>query len=120
MSIEIKQGEIWLVNFNPSVGSEIQKIRPCVVVNDNRLGRFGLKIVVPITEWKEHLRNYPWIIKVQNSNENGLTKTSAFECFQIKSFSIKRFVKKLGKVDEETIVEIHKTMVKTLNPLYVL
>lgn len=116
--MNIEQGEIWLVNFNPSVGSEIQKIRPCVIVNDNRLGRFGLKIVVPITEWKEHLQNYPWIIKVQNSTENGLTKTSAFECFQIKSFSIDRFIKKLGVVEEESILEIHKTILKTLNPQY--
>ena len=116
--MNIEQGEVWLVNFNPSVGSEIQKIRPCVVVNDNRLGRFGIKIVVPITEYKEHLQNYPWIIKVKNNATNGLTKTSAFECFQIKSFSVERFVKKLGKVEEKTILEIHKTMIKTLNPQY--
>lgn len=116
--MNIEQGEIWLVNFNPSIGSEIQKTRPCVVVNDNRLGRFGIKIVVPITEWKEQLESYPWIIKVENNELNGLSKTSAFECFQIKSFSIKRFVKKLGDVEKETILEIHKTIAKTLNPEY--
>lgn len=116
--MSIEQGETWLVNFNPSVGSEIQKVRPCVVVNDNRLGRFGLKIVVPITEYKEHLQNYPWIIKVESSSANGLVKTSAIECFQIKSFSIKRFVKKLGKIEEEVVLEIHKTIAKTLNPKY--
>jgi len=116
--MNIEQGEIWLVNFNPSIGSEIQKTRPCVVVNDNRLGRFGLKIVVPITEWKEHLQNYPWIIKVENNSTNGLSKLSAFECFQVKSFSTKRFVKKLGKVEEKSMIEIHKTIVKTLSPEY--
>ena len=93
--MNISQGEIWLVSFDPSVGEEIQKTRPCVVINDNKLGRFGIKIVVPITQWKEHLSNYPWIIKVEQNATNGLSKTSAFECFQIKSFSISRFIKKI-------------------------
>jgi len=118
--MNINQGEIWLVNFNPSIGSEIQKTRPCVVVNDNRLGRFGLKIVVPITEYKENFKDYPWIIKIKNDPINGLNKTSAFECFQIKSFSVQRFVKKLGYIEEEIVLEIHKTIAKTLNPTYTL
>ncbi|MBL0709380.1 MAG: type II toxin-antitoxin system PemK/MazF family toxin [Sulfurimonas sp.] len=116
--MNIKQGEIWLVHFNPSIGSEIQKTRPCVVINDNSLGRFGLKIVVPITNWKEQFLNYPWIIKVENNLTNGLSKTSAFECFQIKSFSTQRFVKKIGKISEKEILEIHQTVAKTLNPTY--
>ncbi len=116
--MNINQGEIWLVNFDPSVGNEIQKTRPCVVINDNRLGKFGIKIVVPITEWREHLNSYPWIIKIEQNSLNGLSKTSAFECFQIKSFSISRFVKKIGIIEDNLIQEIHKTVAKTLNPKY--
>lgn len=116
--MNISQGEIWLVSFDPSVGNEIQKTRPCVVINDNKLGRFGIKIVVPITEWKEHLSNYPWIIKVEQNSLNGLSKTSAFECFQIKSFSIARFVKKIGIIETQDVEEIHRTVAKTLNPKY--
>ncbi|MBL0708360.1 MAG: type II toxin-antitoxin system PemK/MazF family toxin [Sulfurimonas sp.] len=116
--MNIKQGEIWLVNFNPNVGNETQKTRPCVVVNDNSLGRFGLKIVVPITTWKEQFLNYPWIIKVENNPTNRLSKVSAFECFQIKSFSTERFVKQIGKISEKEILEIHQTVAKTLSPKY--
>ncbi|MEA2110596.1 MAG: type II toxin-antitoxin system PemK/MazF family toxin [Campylobacterota bacterium] len=116
--MNIEQGEIWLVNFNPSVGNEIQKTRPCVVINDNKLGRFGLKIVVPITQYKEHLSNYPWILKIENNAKNGLSKESAFECFQTKSFSVKRFIKKIGYIEKEDILEIHKTVAKTLDPKY--
>ena len=50
-SMNINQGEIWMVNFEPSAGSEIQKLGPAIVVNDDRIGRFGIKIVVPITQW---------------------------------------------------------------------
>lgn len=116
--MNINQGEIWLVDFDPSIEGEIQKVKPCVVINDNKLGRFGLKIVVPTTEYKEHLSNYPWIIKIENNSKNGLSKTSAIECFQIKSFSISRFVKKIGEIEYEDIQLIHKTVAKTFNPKY--
>jgi len=41
----MKQGEIWLVSLDPSVGAEIKKTRPAVIVNDNTLGRLPLKII---------------------------------------------------------------------------
>ena len=72
--MNIKQGEIWMINFDPSVGSEIQKKRPAVVINDNNMGRFGLSIIVPITEWKDFFKDYPWIIQIPNTQENGLNK----------------------------------------------
>ncbi len=43
----MNQGEIWLINLDPSVGAEIKKTRPAVIVNDNTLGRLPLKIIVP-------------------------------------------------------------------------
>ena len=116
--MNIEQGDIWLINFDPSVGGEIQKQRPAVVINDDRLGRFGLRIVIPITEWKNYFSDYPWIIKIESSAENGLRKTSGIECFQIKSFSEKRFVKKLGTIPATQVEEIHLTVLKTFNPIY--
>ncbi len=99
-SMNINQGEIWMVNFEPSVGSEIQKLRPAIVVNDDRIGRFGIKIVVPITQWKEQYNDYPWIIKIIPDDINGLAKESSIECFQIKSFVVDRFDKKIGEIDK--------------------
>ncbi len=46
----MKQGEIWLVSLDPTIGSEIQKTRPAIIVNDNTLGKLPLKIVVPLTD----------------------------------------------------------------------
>lgn len=116
--MSIKQGDIWLINFDPSIGSEIKKMRPAVVINDNNLGRFGLNIVVPITEWKDFFNKYPWIIKLENTQENGLSKLSGIECFQIKSFSQERFIKKIGNIPEEMVIQIHQTVLKTFNPAY--
>ena len=49
----MKQGEIWLINLDPTLGAELKKIRPAIIVNNNILGRLPLKIIVPITDWKE-------------------------------------------------------------------
>ncbi|WP_198305780.1 type II toxin-antitoxin system PemK/MazF family toxin [Arcobacter vandammei] len=116
--MNINQGEIWLIDFEPSIGSEIKKLRPAIVVNDDRVGRFGIKIVVPITEWKDFYSNYPWIIRINPNSENGLSKESSIECFQIKSFSVERFEKKIGQVDKALLFQIHSTIMKTLNPVY--
>ena len=117
-SLNINQGEIWMVNFEPSVGNEIQKFRPAIVVNDDRIGRFGIKIVVPITQWKEHYIDYPWIIKIIPDDITGLSKDSSIECFQIKSFAVDRFDKKIGEIDKLLLLQVHKTIAKTLNPTY--
>jgi mRNA interferase MazF len=46
-----KRSEVWLVNFDPSVGAEIRKTRPAVVTNIAGIGRLPLQIVVPLTDW---------------------------------------------------------------------
>ena len=47
----MKQTEIWLINLDPTIGSEIIKTRPAIIVNDDNLGILPLKIIVPITDW---------------------------------------------------------------------
>ena len=46
----MKQGEIWLINLDPTVGAEIKKTRLAIIVNDNALGKLPLKIIVPVTD----------------------------------------------------------------------
>lgn len=55
----INRGEVWLVNLDPTIGQEIKKTRPAVVVSSNSIGRLPLKIVVPITDWKSPYADYP-------------------------------------------------------------
>jgi len=116
--MNIRQCEIWMVAFDPSVGSEIQKIQPAVVINYDAMGRLGLRTIVPITGWKDDYKEFPWIIKLEKSKENGLSKTSTLECYQVKNFSQKRFVKKIGVIDSELLLQIHKAILKTFNPTY--
>ncbi|WP_051906598.1 MULTISPECIES: type II toxin-antitoxin system PemK/MazF family toxin [unclassified Sulfurospirillum] len=114
----ILQSEIWMVEFYPKVGSEIAKLCPAVVVSSNEIGRLPLKTIVPITEWSAQYAHYPWMVKLEVSTQNGLSKTSAVDCFQIKNFSHERFSEKLGVVDAVTLELLHTTIAQTLNPLY--
>lgn len=61
----MKQSEIWLINLDPTIGAEIRKTRPAIIVNDNLLGKLPLKIIVPLTDWKEKYEIAPWMIKVE-------------------------------------------------------
>ena len=92
----MKQGEIWLINLDPTVGAEITKTRPAIIVSDNSLGKLPLKVIVPITDWKERYEIAPWMVKIEPDNVNGLTKDSSADCFQVRSVSEERFVRKIG------------------------
>ncbi len=116
--MSINQGEIWLVEFFPKVGNEITKLRPAIVISHNTIGKLPLKTVVPITDWKERYKNYPWLIKIKADRMNNLTKLSAIDCFQVKNFANERFIKKIGLVESRILKEIHEKVIKTFNPLY--
>jgi len=111
----MKQGEIWLINLDPAIGAEIKKTRPAIIVNDNVLGRLPLKIIIPITEWKEKYEIAPWMIKIEPDNENKLTKLSAADCFQVRSVSQERIVKHIGKVSRVYLDEIRIGLSKVLS-----
>jgi len=110
----MKQGEIWLINLDPTVGAEIQKRRPAVIVNDNLLGKLPLKIIVPITDWKDRYVIAPWMIKIEPTLNSGLTKVSAADCFQVRSVSEQRFVNKLGQISTESLREIKTGLSRVL------
>lgn len=113
----MKQNEIWLINLDPTIGAEIRKTRPAVIVNDDALGKLPLKIIVPITDWKDQYQIAPWMIKVFPSSDNGLSKLSSVDCFQIRSVSETRFVKKLGAIDDLTQEKIKIALSKVLSIL---
>jgi len=52
----MRRGEVWLINLDPTVGSEIKKTRPAVIVNDDAIGILPLRVIVPITAWQERYR----------------------------------------------------------------
>ncbi len=109
----MKQGEIWEINLSPTVGAEIRKKRPVVIINDDAIGILPLRVVVPVTEWKEHFQDAIWMVKIEPDKKNSLKKRSALDVFQIRSVSTARFLKKIGSVTFEILDEV-KTAVKAV------
>ncbi|NUN03966.1 MAG: type II toxin-antitoxin system PemK/MazF family toxin [Bryobacteraceae bacterium] len=93
-----KRGEVWNIRFDPAVGAEIQKVRPAVVLSMDSVGRLPLKIVVPVTDWKAAFANFAWFVHLPATPDNGLTKDSGADAFQVKSLSESRFLHKLGEL----------------------
>lgn len=110
----MKQGEIWLINLDPAIGAEIKKSRPAIVVNDNALGKLPLKIIVPLTDWKNRYEIASWMVKIIPDNHNNLMKESAIDCFQIRSISEERFIKKIGRISPGILDDIKGSLSKVL------
>lgn len=100
------RGEVWNVNFDPSVGAEIRKIRPAVVISSDAVGRLPIKIVAPVTEWKDYFRSNVWHVRLDPDGVNGVTKTSAVDALQVKSVAVERFVSRLGRCSAAVVEEI--------------
>jgi mRNA interferase MazF len=92
--MEPHKGEIWLINFDSTKGSEIGKSRPAIVISSNSIGKLPLRIVVPITSWQLKFDSSSWLIKLTKNSSNNLSNDSCADTFQVKSVSKQRFIKK--------------------------
>jgi mRNA interferase MazF len=101
-----QRGDVWLVNFNPTIGSEIRKTRPAVVISSDAVGRLPVKLVAPLTDWKSHYVATLWHVRVDPDRDNGLAKASAIDTLQIRGMDRQRFIQRLGKVSSITLEEI--------------
>ncbi|MGB3641924.1 MAG: type II toxin-antitoxin system PemK/MazF family toxin [Rivularia sp. (in: cyanobacteria)] len=109
------RGEIWLVNLNPTVGTEISKTRPCIIVNDDAVGILPLKVIVPITDWKDSYAARPWMVRLEPNIENSLVKVSAIDTFQIRSVSERRLIRKLGELSDSSMLLVSQALATVLS-----
>jgi len=113
----MKQSEIWQIKLDPTIGAEINKSRPALIVNVDAVGKLPLKIIVPITDWKDHYSNFPWMVKIDPTTLNGLIKVSAADCFQIRSVSVDRLTNKIGYVEEAIIINVQKAITRVIGAI---
>lgn len=102
----MRRGQIWLYSADPTVGDEIGKTRPAIIVSNDDIGVLRLKIVVPITGWQEVFEQVAWMVKIEPSGDNRLSKRSAADTFQVRSVSQQRLIKHIGTLSEEIMAEI--------------
>lgn len=101
-----KRGEVWLVNFDPTLGAEIKKIRPAVLVSSDSVGKLPIKLIAPITDWKEYYVENIWHVRIDIDNINNLTKVSAVDVLQLRGVDVQRFIRKIGEISTDTMEEI--------------
>ena len=100
------RGAVVEVNLDPVVGSEANKIRPCVVIHNDIGNRFSPIIVVAAITSAEHVpRQYPVDVRVPKG-EGGLTKDSVVQCNQIRSVDEKRLMKTLSQLRPSTLARV--------------
>lgn len=101
-----QRADIWLVDLNPTVGQEIRKTRPVVVISANIFNPIALRIVIPVTTWQDKFEQRPFMVLLLSNKMTGLDKQSAANVLQVRSLSTQRFSKKLGHIANETMQEI--------------
>lgn len=94
------------MNFDPTIGSEIRKIRPAVVVSSDGIGSLSIKLVAPITGWQCHFSGDIWHVRLKPNATNGLKKDSAADALQIRAVALERFIAKLGIINAEVMGSI--------------
>lgn len=102
----VKRFEVWQTGLNPTVGSEISKSKPCLVISPNEANKYLSAVtIIPLTST---IRNYPTRINCRFDGKSGQLAID-----QIRSVDKTRLVKKLGIMDEETCKLLCSVMVET-------
>ncbi|MEW6614678.1 MAG: type II toxin-antitoxin system PemK/MazF family toxin [Thermodesulfobacteriota bacterium] len=99
MAMVVNRFDVYLINLDPNVGSEIQKTRPCLVVSPDEMNRhIRTVIVAPMTTAG---KKYPTRVTCKFKNKKGQIVLD-----QIRTIDKIRLVKKLGTIDLETQLEV--------------
>ncbi len=109
-----KYGEIVLINFNPTIGDEIKKIRPAVVISRNSINKIGrFLLVIPITS--NVSQNLSLHIKVKKSELNNLESHSKIVTDQLRSVDKIRVRKIIGSLETEYLKLLEKRLLFLIN-----
>ncbi|MDO8142425.1 MAG: type II toxin-antitoxin system PemK/MazF family toxin [Candidatus Brocadiales bacterium] len=104
--MEIRQYDIYLINLDPTIGFEIQKTRPCLIISPDEMNRNIQTIIVAPMTTRSH--NYPTRVKVTFGKKTGWVVLD-----QIRALDRRRLVKRLGRVSDDIIIII-KAVIKEM------
>ena len=94
--------EIWWVNLDPTIGAEIKRLRPCLIISPNELNYLGTRIILPITS-KGFAAPFRVGFKL-------LDKDAKILCDQVRCVATERFVSKIGELDSKKIKEVKEIL----------
>ncbi|MEP7342439.1 MAG: type II toxin-antitoxin system PemK/MazF family toxin [Acidobacteriota bacterium] len=102
------RGEVWLTTLDPIVGREQAGTRPALIVSDDLFNQSHVELVVvlPITSKSKNVRSHVPV----SPPEGGLQVASYIKCEDVRSISIQRFGRRLGKVSAKTMNEVEQRL----------
>lgn len=106
--MEIRRGEIWLADLNPTIGREQAGVRPVLVLSSDYFnqGFADLVYAIPITSKKKNIRSHVELLPP----EGGLSVSSYAMCEAMRSISKARLIKRLGSVSAVSVTSIEETL----------
>jgi mRNA interferase MazF len=105
-SSNYRLGSIWLVSFDPSIGAEIRKTRPAIIISGTVFNQRRKITVLPITSSRLDERLLPVVVPIEPDANNGLTIDSFIVCIDPMTFDKQRLVRKLGILDIERVRQV--------------
>jgi len=110
--MQVKRGEIWLANLDPTKGSEQSGTRPIIIFQENTLSKFTSTVItIPLTT---NLRRAALPTCFLVIGQGGLSQDSVALCHQLRVLDKTRLIKKLGQLDLEAITNLEDTVLFTL------
>ena len=101
-----RQGDTYLITLDPTIGTEMSKTRPGIVVSNDCANRGSNRVsIVPITSSNIE-KIFPFEVLLEATTENGLTFDSKVACDQVRSVDKCRLLKKIGSVSGDTFEKI--------------
>ena len=113
-SSDYRLGSIWLVSFDPSIGTEIRKTRPAVIVSGTAFNQRSKVTVLPITSANPSDRLLPVIVPLVPSVTNGLSSDSFVVCVDPMTFDKRRLIQVLGQIEPNQLQEIQQILLRYL------
>jgi mRNA interferase MazF len=105
-SSNYRLGSIWLVNFDPSIGTEIRKTRPAMIISGTIFNQRRKVTVLPITSSTPDSRMLPIVVSIDPNQTNGLNTDSFIVCIDPMTFDKQRLVKQLGVLNIDKIRQV--------------
>ena len=113
MTNQLKRGEVWLANLNPTQGSEQAGIRPVIIFQNDIISQFSTTtITIPLTT-NQRRASLPICMLIEQG-DGGLSQDSVALCFQIRVLDKTRLIRRLGQLSAETIAQLEEVMLVTL------
>ena len=112
-ALVMRRGDVWLVDFNPVRGSEANKIRPAVLVSNDRANAtaarlgYGVVTVIPVTSNVTNVYPFQVLLPVGTT---GLLSASKAQAEQVRSVAVERLTRFLGRVTTDDLTDIDNAL----------